>query len=210
MRLLNQRPQERFASCRLGFGAGSPELGRRSSPSSSSSYVDAHDSARSGRCRGIRRGARQDHHRRPRPLTKRIELRDYDPARPLWYDREQARIRSILGDRVICIEHIGSTPVPGLAAKPILDIALEVPNSADEPAYLPDLEAAGYVLPIREPEWFEHRLFQRGRTTPPRNASWPRASGSTVSGTRTPRLRSSGRSSRAQRPRRVSSPATSA
>src|SRR6266508_3212497 len=78
----------------------------------------------------------------PRPLTKRIELRDYDPAWPLWYEREQARIRSILGERVIRIEHVGSTAVPGLAAKSTVDIALEVPDSADEPA------------------WFEHRLFK--------------------------------------------------
>ena len=96
----------------------------------------------------------------PRPLTKRIELRDYDPAWPLWYEREQARIRSILGERVIRIEHVGSTAVPGLAAKLTVDIALEVPDSADEPAYVPDLEATGYVLRIREPEWFEHRLFK--------------------------------------------------
>ena len=49
--------------------------------------------------------------------------------------------------------------MPGLAAKPIIDIALEVPDSTDEPAYVSDLEAAGYVLRFREPEWFEHRFF---------------------------------------------------
>jgi GrpB-like predicted nucleotidyltransferase (UPF0157 family) len=50
--------------------------------------------------------------------------------------------------------------VPGLPAKPVIDIALEVPDSADEPAYVPDMETAGYVLRIREPEWFEHRVFK--------------------------------------------------
>jgi GrpB-like predicted nucleotidyltransferase (UPF0157 family) len=50
--------------------------------------------------------------------------------------------------------------VPGLAAKPIVDIVLEVPDSADEAAYVPDLEAAGYVLHVREPDWFDHRLFK--------------------------------------------------
>lgn len=47
-----------------------------------------------------------------------------------------------------------------LCAKPIIDIALAVPDSADEAAYVPDLERAGYVLRIREPDWYEHRLFK--------------------------------------------------
>jgi GrpB-like predicted nucleotidyltransferase (UPF0157 family) len=93
-------------------------------------------------------------------LEAPIEIKDYDPAWPLRYQREQERIRSILGDRVILIEHVGSTAVPGLPAKPVVDIALEVPDTADEGAYVTELEAAGYVLRIREPEWFEHRLFK--------------------------------------------------
>lgn len=95
-----------------------------------------------------------------RPITEPIELRDYDPDWPRLYEREEARIRSILGDRVVRIEHAGSTSVPGLPAKPIIDIVLEVPDSADESTYLPNLEAAGYELRIREPEWFEHRVFK--------------------------------------------------
>jgi GrpB-like predicted nucleotidyltransferase (UPF0157 family) len=95
-----------------------------------------------------------------RPLLKPIEIRDYDPDWPLLYAREEARIRSILGDRVVRIEHVGSTAVPDLPAKPVIDIALEVPDSATESDYVPDLEAAGYALRIREPEWFEHRLFK--------------------------------------------------
>ena len=89
-----------------------------------------------------------------------IHLADYDPAWPALYEREAARIRSLLGDRVRLLEHAGSTSVPGLAAKPIIDIVLAVPDSADEAAYVPDLEAGGYVLRIREPDWFEHRLFK--------------------------------------------------
>ena len=58
------------------------------------------------------------------------------------------------------VEHTGSTSVPGLVAKPIIDLLLVVNDSADEDAYVPDLEAAGYVLRIREPEWFEHRMFK--------------------------------------------------
>ena len=56
---------------------------------------------------------------------------------------------------MIMLEHVGSTSVPGLAAKPRIDMLLVVPNSADEPAYVPPLEAAGYVLRIREPDWHE-------------------------------------------------------
>jgi GrpB-like predicted nucleotidyltransferase (UPF0157 family) len=66
----------------------------------------------------------------------------------------------VLGDRVLLIEHVGSTSVPGLAAKPRIDMLLVVPNSADESTYVPALEAAGYVLAIREPDWYEHRVFK--------------------------------------------------
>ena len=89
-----------------------------------------------------------------------IFLAEYDPEWPALYEREAARVRSILGDRVRLLEHAGSTSVPGLSAKPVIDMILAVPDSADEPAYVPPLEAAGYVLRIREPDWFEHRLFK--------------------------------------------------
>ena len=96
----------------------------------------------------------------PRPLLGLVEIHDYDPDWPRLYEREEERIRSVLGQRVIRIEHVGSTSVPGLPAKPLIDVALEVPDSADEAAYLPALEAAGYTLRIREPDWFEHRVFK--------------------------------------------------
>jgi GrpB-like predicted nucleotidyltransferase (UPF0157 family) len=98
-------------------------------------------------------------------LAKPIEIREYDPEWPALYAREEARIRSILGDRVVRIEHAGSTSVPELPAKPIIDIVVEVPDSADEEAYVPDLEQGGYRLSIREPKWFEHRLFKGPDTT---------------------------------------------
>jgi GrpB-like predicted nucleotidyltransferase (UPF0157 family) len=89
-----------------------------------------------------------------------INLVDYDSAWPALYEREAERIRRTLGDRVRLLEHAGSTSVPGLAAKPVIDIVLAVPDSSVEDAYLPDMEAAGYVLRIREPDWYEHRLFK--------------------------------------------------
>ena len=96
----------------------------------------------------------------PHVLAGPVVLVDYDLAWPESFRREAERIRSVLGDRALRIEHVGSTSVPGLAAKPIIDMVLAVPDSADEAAYVPDLEAAGYVLRIREPGWYEHRLFK--------------------------------------------------
>ena len=96
----------------------------------------------------------------PTPLNGPVVITAYDPAWPALYAREAARIRAALGERALLLEHAGSTSVPGLAAKPRIDIVLVVPNSADEAAYVPPLEAAGYVLHIREPDWYEHRLFK--------------------------------------------------
>ena len=89
-----------------------------------------------------------------------VTLVDYDSAWPALYAREEDRIRGALGDRVVRIDHTGSTSVPGLAAKPIIDITLVVPDSSDEPSFVPPLEAAGYVLRIREPDWYEHRVLK--------------------------------------------------
>lgn len=89
-----------------------------------------------------------------------IVVADYDPAWPCLFDREGQRLRTLLGDTVVSITHVGSTSVPGLAAKPCIDIDLIVPDSADEDAYLPALTAAGYRLVIREPGWHEHRCLK--------------------------------------------------
>jgi GrpB-like predicted nucleotidyltransferase (UPF0157 family) len=92
--------------------------------------------------------------------TRPVEIHEYDPQWPRLYEREEARIRSALGEHVVRLEHAGSTAVPGLPAKPVIDMVLEVPDSAGEDTYVPRLEAAGYRLQIREPEWFEHRMFK--------------------------------------------------
>lgn len=94
-------------------------------------------------------------------LSGPLEVRDYDPAWPDAYALEASRVRKALGDRVVVLEHVGSTSVPGLPAKPIIDMVLEVADSSDEAAYVPDLETAGYELRIREPTWFEHRMLRR-------------------------------------------------
>jgi GrpB-like predicted nucleotidyltransferase (UPF0157 family) len=96
----------------------------------------------------------------PEILNSQILLSEYDPQWPALFEREAARIRSVLGDDALLIEHVGSTAVPGLAAKPRIDIVMAVADSSAEAAYVPPMEAAGYVLRIREPEWYEHRVFK--------------------------------------------------
>ena len=83
-----------------------------------------------------------------KPLNGTITLVAYDPTWPQLFAREATRIRAALGDRARLLEHVGSTSVPGLAAKPKIDLLLVVVNTADESAYVPALEAAGYVLHI--------------------------------------------------------------
>jgi len=132
----------------------------------------------------------------PPRLTSRIQVVDYDPEWPRLFRREAERIRAVLGERVVQLEHIGSTSVPGLAAKPIIDILLVVPDASDEPAYVPDLEAAGYVLVIREPGWFQHRCFKGPGTNVNRTCTRPAARRSSVtccSGSACVAIRRSGR-----------------
>lgn len=96
----------------------------------------------------------------PTPIDGQVILVDYDPAWPEMYRRQADRIRAVLGDRVLGIEHIGSTSVPGLTAKPCIDILLIVADAGDDPAWSPDLERAGYVLRHREIFHGEpHRVF---------------------------------------------------
>ena len=96
----------------------------------------------------------------PIVLNGPIALAESNPEWPEQFARQAERIQAALGGRALRIEHVGSTAVPGLAAKPVIDILLVVADSADEPSYVPALEAAGFVLRIREPEWHEHRFFK--------------------------------------------------
>jgi GrpB-like predicted nucleotidyltransferase (UPF0157 family) len=99
-----------------------------------------------------------------KPLSGRILVLDYDPHWPDLFSREAGRIGSVLGSAALRIEHVGSTSVPGLAAKPIIDLLLAVADSAEEDAYVPVLEVAGYRLRIREPGWYQHRLLKGPET----------------------------------------------
>ncbi len=97
----------------------------------------------------------------PPELNATITLAEYDPDWPRRYERLAASVRAALANRVRLLEHVGSTSVPGLVAKPRFDMILGVEDSAAEDRYAPDLETAGFRLTIREPDWFEHRVFTR-------------------------------------------------
>ncbi len=93
-------------------------------------------------------------------LSGPVCIVDYDLRWPHAFQLEASKIQSALGDRALRIEHTGSTSVPGLPAKPIIDIVLAVADSAEESEYTPALEQAGYQLRIREPDWYQHRMLK--------------------------------------------------
>lgn len=88
-----------------------------------------------------------------------VEVADPDPGWPALYGELAGQIREALGWRVLGLEHVGSTSVPGLAAKPVIDIDLTVADPGREQAYVPALEAIGFALVIREPWWYGHRVL---------------------------------------------------
>ena len=96
----------------------------------------------------------------PRPIPD-ITIVEPDPAWPQVFETQRAIIEDALGPIAVAIEHVGSTSVPELPAKPIIDIDLSVPDSTDEAAYVAALEAAGFEFVWRERSWHEHRLFVR-------------------------------------------------
>jgi len=94
------------------------------------------------------------------PLNSTIYLAPYDPAWPSLFIQLKGEIQVALGDGVLRLEHVGSTSVPGLSAKPIIDMVMAVADSSDEAAYVKPLEDKGYTLRIRESDWYEHRLLK--------------------------------------------------
>jgi GrpB-like predicted nucleotidyltransferase (UPF0157 family) len=96
-----------------------------------------------------------------------VELVEYDELWPSAFETERARIVAALGPTALSVDHVGSTSVPGLAAKPTIDIVLTVADSRDEASYVAALERDGFEFVLRETEWFDHRLLRR----PPRLAN---------------------------------------
>ncbi|MEV8397465.1 GrpB family protein [Streptomyces niveus] len=116
-------------------------------------------------------------------VNGQVTLGEYDPHWPAVYEREAALIDARLDERPSGgggrhrLEHVGSTSVPGLPAKPVIDMLLTVADPGDEAGYVPALEAAGYTVAIREPDWYEHRVLRKrdlgGRTHPEEGAPEP-------------------------------------
>lgn len=94
------------------------------------------------------------------PLNNTIRLVDYDPEWPTRFSWLATRVREAVSGKLTVLEHVGSTSVLGLCAKPIIDMVLAVADSSDESSYVPALEARGFVLVIREPDWYEHRCLK--------------------------------------------------
>jgi GrpB protein len=78
------------------------------------------------------------------------EVTSYDHAWQEGFAIWRDRLTAVLGAAATRIDHVGSTAVPGLAAKPVIDIQVSVPDVADERSYLPLLESAGLILRLRE------------------------------------------------------------
>jgi GrpB-like predicted nucleotidyltransferase (UPF0157 family) len=89
-----------------------------------------------------------------------IEVSGPDPDWPRHYDDLASRIRKVLGWRALQLDHVGSTSVPGLAAKPVIDVDLTVADPGREQDYVPALETIGFQLVIREPWWYGHRALR--------------------------------------------------
>ena len=93
----------------------------------------------------------------PEPVTIALV-----PAQDSWADDYmlvESLINEALGSRALAVQHLGSTSVPGLPAKPIIDIVLTVADPTAEDTYVPDLVAVGFALRLREPGWYAHRLL---------------------------------------------------
>ncbi|KAG8417400.1 hypothetical protein J3458_004909 [Metarhizium acridum] len=103
-----------------------------------------------------------------RKLANILEIVEPDPTWPQQFEQLKARIKDALGDTALAVAHTGSTSVPGLPAKNIIDIDLTVRDIGDEDSYVPQLESAGFVFLLRE-RWHEHRLFGMGWDPTPVN-----------------------------------------
>ena len=94
------------------------------------------------------------------PPPERLTIVPYDPCWPTRFERLARDIRTALDIAVIDVEHVGSTSVPGLAAKDVIDVDLTVADPRDEDVYLPALTGLGYVLTVRERTFHEHRCLR--------------------------------------------------
>ncbi|RAO62297.1 Dephospho-CoA kinase [Micromonospora saelicesensis] len=88
-----------------------------------------------------------------------VVIEEYDRAWAQRFIAVRSSLTEALGGVIIGVEHVGSTAVPGLAAKPVIDVDLVIEDTADESGYLPALQRLGYRLVLREPWWHGHRML---------------------------------------------------
>jgi len=92
-----------------------------------------------------------------------VVISDYSPQWPVLYEEEKVKILEVIGQRVVEIQHIGSTAVPGLGAKPIIDIMVGVRQLADAEGCIKPLQSIGYeYVPEHEASIPERRYFRKG------------------------------------------------
>ena len=97
----------------------------------------------------------------------RVEVVDYDPRWPAMFEEERARILEAIGEWLIDVQHVGSTSVPGLAAKPVIDLMPELRDLADAEHCIAPMEALGYeYVPQYNALLPERRYFQKGTSFP--------------------------------------------
>ncbi len=94
-------------------------------------------------------------------IHERIILVPYQPEWERLFQAEKERVQHVLGELAINIHHIGSTAVPGLSAKPVIDLMVEIPSLEQTAACIPPLQALGYVF-IDHPENVDRRFFRKG------------------------------------------------
>lgn len=95
-----------------------------------------------------------------KPQPEQIDVVKYNNEWPLIFTEQKQAISNVLANQFISIEHVGSTAVPTLAAKPVIDIDLIVQSPNDESRYLAALESLGYELTVRELSWYQHRMLR--------------------------------------------------
>ena len=101
-----------------------------------------------------------------RTVVPSITILEPNPEWPQRFEEVKERIEKALGPLILDIAHAGSTSVPGLPAKDIIDVDLTLKDATDEVSYVKPLEEAGFRFLLREPRWHQHRFFVE---------SWPNA-----------------------------------
>lgn len=94
-----------------------------------------------------------------RKIPQPIQIVEPDPSWPVKFEGLRKRIVDALGDKALCVSHVGSTSIPNMLAKDVIDIDITVADATDEDSYIPALKAAGFDFLAYEPQWHEHRFL---------------------------------------------------